>query len=630
MTDSKSGQSDVKSLQGEFESAYVAGPGAPDDVTPVDDPHQMEAGETLPQEFDSEDALDEPNGPDHSDIIDPPTVSLSVIVGSVLINLLALATPLVILQVYDRIIPNQALHTFTLLIFGLLGALILESIMRTARSWLTGWSAAKYEVKAAESHMRKILDSPSSIVQSERSSIHVHRLNAIDTLRQFYGGQSRLLLIDLPFVLLFVGLIAIIAGPLLFIPVFLIGAFGALTVRHGAMLRDLLVKRNDHDIERHGFVLDALSSMSGVKSNVSEGLFQRTHDKFCKRGSDLNYNTVVLSAEAHSLSSVFSNAAIVVMVSFGAFHVLNGQLSIGALAAVTLLTGRSMQPLVRALGLWSQIQNLQIARTQLAELMEMNEEEADPESGVAAPLRGEVVVRGVSHRPEHGFGQHLDLINLTARANKLTVIRPMDGGGVRELCDLICGDVKPIEGQVEFDGGLASELGVTAIRKQVACVSEQSVLFDGTLLQNITMFRRGKALDDALEVAQLIGLEDQVNLMPEGYGTRMIKGSSTFLPSGLLQQLMLARALARKPKVLILINPLQRLDRVTEQAVLEALRGELSNMTIIAFTHHPGLVQMADHVYELTGGKLRAGREKPVRSSAPRIKLGAMKKVAND
>ncbi len=614
MTDSKSAQSDVKSLQGEIESAFD-----PQDSDPED------------ANIETDDSIEEdPDTLDHTDTVEPPTVSLSIIVGSVLINLLALATPLVILQVYDRIIPNQALHTFTLLILGLLGALILEAIMRTARSWLTGWSAAKYEVRAAESHMRKILDSPSSIVQSERSSIHVHRLNAIDTLRQFYGGQSRLLLIDLPFVLLFAGLIYIIAGPLLFVPLILIGAFGALTIRHGAMLRELLVQRSSHDIERHGFVLDALSSMGGVKANVSEGLFQRTHDKFCKRGSELNYGTVVLAAEAHSLSSVFSNAAIVVMVSFGAFHVLSGQLSIGALAAVTLLTGRSMQPLVRALGLWSQIQNLQIARTQLAELMEMREEQVEGDQGVPVSFSGEVIVRGVSYLPEEESGHRLDLINMTARNHKLTVIKPLDGGGVRELAGLLCGELQPVEGQIEFDGHLASHLGAAAIRKQVARVSDQPTLFDGTLLQNITMFRRGKALDDALEVAQLIGLEDQVNLMPEGYGTRMIKGSSTFLPSGLLQQLMLARALARKPKVLILINPLQRLDRVTEQAVLEALRGELSKLTIIAFTHHPGLVQMADHVYELTGGKLRAGREKPVRSSPPRIKLGAMKKVAND
>lgn len=625
MSDEKSGQSDVRALQGDLESAYRADP-------PRSEPYPPD-GALEPETIGGEETSNEHDDvefPPHDDTVEAPTVSLSVIVGSILINLLALATPLVILQVYDRIIPNEALHTFTLLIVGLMGALILESIMRTARSWLTGWSAAKYEVRAAEAHMRKILDSPSSIVQSERSSIHVHRLNAIDTLRQFYGGQSRLLLIDLPFVLLFAGLIWLIAGPLLFVPLILIGTFGALTIRHGALLRDLLDRRSNHDIERHGFVLDALSSMCGVKSNVSEGLFQRTHDKFCRRGSELNYGTVVLGAEAHSLSAVFSNAAIVVMVSFGAFHVLNGQLSIGALAAVTLLTGRSMQPLVRALGLWSQIQNLQIARLQVAELMKMREEEPDAGLHATARFSGEVIVRGVSYRPETGTGHRLDLINLTARANKLTVVRPVDGGGVRELIDLICGNIEPIEGQVEFDGRVVSELGVTAIRKHVACVSDRATLFDGTLLQNLTMFRRGKALDDALEVAQLIGLEDQVNRMPEGYGTRMIKGSSSFLPSGLLQQLMLARALARRPKLLILTNPLQRLDRITEQAVLEAFRDVLSETTIVAFTHHPGMIQMADHVYELSGGKLRAGREKPIRSAAPRIKLGAMKKVAND
>ncbi|MEM1200002.1 MAG: ABC transporter transmembrane domain-containing protein [Pseudomonadota bacterium] len=620
MTEKNSGQSDVKALQGELETAFEHGPDEAQS-TPIEP-------ETDHTPHDEDPDLQQDGEPE---MVEPPPVSLSIIVGSVLINLLALATPLVILQVYDRIIPNQALHTFTLLILGLLGALILEAIMRTARSWLTGWAAAKYEVRAAEAHMRKILDAPSSIVQSERSSIHVHRLNAIDTLRQFYGGQSRLLLIDLPFVLLFAGLVYLIAGPLLFVPLILIGAFGALTIRHGALLRDLLIQRSGHDIERHGFVLDALSSMSGVKANVSEGLFQRTHDKFCKRGSELNYGTVVLAAEAHSLSSVFANAAIVVMVSFGAFHVLSGQLSIGALAAVTLLTGRSMQPLVRALGLWSQIQNLQIARGLQSDLMEMRDDEAEIGIGTAAPFSGEVVVRGVSHRPESESGHQLDLINLTAKANKLTVIKPVDGGGVRELAALLCGEIQPVEGQIEFDGQVAAEIGAMAIRKQVACVSDQPTLFDGTLLQNITMFRRGRALDDALEAAQMIGLEDQVNLMPEGYGTRMIKGSSSFLPSGLLQQLMLARALARRPKLLVLINPLQRLDRVAEQTVLEAFRTVLSDTTIVAFTHHPGMVQMADHVYELTGGKLRAGRAKPVRSGAPRIKLGSgQRKVVND
>lgn len=559
--------------------------------------------------------------------VEPPNITLPVTFGSIVANLLGLAMPLVILQVYDRIIPNQSVATFTLLVLGLTTALCLEAAMRTARAWLSGWSVVGYEVSLARQNMEHLLQLPSDTVSSEPESEFLSRLSAIDMLRQFYGGQSRLLLIDLPFVFLFLGLIWTIAGPLVFVPFFLLGAFGALTIRHGAALRRLLARRALHDSNRQDFAIHTLSDLGAIKSQVGEGFFHRRHDRHSRTGAVINYETVVLGGEAHSLSAVFSNAAIVSVVSFGAYYVIAGQLSIGALAAVTLLTGRTMQPLVRALGLWSQIQSLQIAKSRVQELLDLS---ADRHDQAKAGLTGAISLMTGATAKDDSVQSGAAPVEMDIQTGQLVVIRCLDGLAARELAEKIAGETKPADGAIwaELDDG--TRVSPSEVRGQVGFVSDPAPYFDGSLLHNLSMFRTGPAFDRALEAAGQIGLTDYVEQLPDGFDTQVVSGVTSQLPAGLLQLTALARVLAQQHKVLVLLDPLARLDRRSQRNVLNALVGLKGNATAIVFSHHSAFERIADQVLDLKAGKLRKARlRKKTEPQAPSVKVGEGGRVAN-
>ncbi len=560
----------------------------------------------------------------------PPNIGLTITFGSLVANLLGLATPLVILQVYDRIIPNQAVGTFTLLILGLICALCLEAILRTSRAWLIGWSSVGYEIAVARANMEGLLGMPSKVVAAEPESEFLSRLSAIDTLRQFYGGQSRLILIDLPFVCLFLGLIWTIAGPLVFVPVFLFGAFGALTVRHGASLRGLLERRNVHDAGRQDFSIHTLSDLSAIKSQVGEAFFHRRHDRHSRTGSIINYETVVLGAEAHSLSAVFSNVAIVTVVSFGAYNVISGALSIGALAAVTLLTGRAMQPLVRALGLWSQIQSLHIAKSRVSELNKLREHVARGAAVSEEKLGGEAILQDVKVGAHGSDDVVLDIPKFAFQHCNLTVVRCLDGVGARELAELLAGEAVPLSGSVNYRTDQIGQASAIGVRDQIAFVSDPPTYFDGTILHNISMFQTGPALDRALDAAHLLGLDTYVDQLPEGYETDVMSGVVTQLPAGLVQLMVLARAVARQPQVLILLDPLSRLDRRSQRNILNALNKLKNEMTIIAFSHHSAFDRLGDCVLDLKDGRLRKARLAKKQSvGMPSVALRHPGQVAN-
>lgn len=184
-----------------------------------------------------------------------PTHGLSPTLASFVVNLLSLAMPLVILQVYDRIIPNQAYGTLTMLVIGLSIALILDAALRVIRAYFLGWNGARFEHLMATAAVERLLSAESAIYERDAPGIHLARINAIDSLREFHSGPVKALMVDLPFVGLFLLLIWFIAGALVLVPIGVLALLGLASVAVGAKLKNALRARNDVDERRHSFII---------------------------------------------------------------------------------------------------------------------------------------------------------------------------------------------------------------------------------------------------------------------------------------------------------------------------------------------------------------------------------------
>jgi ATP-binding cassette subfamily C protein LapB len=214
-----------------------------------------------------------------------PPADPGVLLASFTLNVLSLGLPIVILQVYDRILPNSARDTLLWLVLGLVAVLFLDGFLRMGRAHIAGWAAARFEHIAGCRAVDRLLGSEIGSLEMEAPGVHLDRLQAIDTLRDYYAGQSRLLLLDLPFVCLFLGLMWFIGGSLVALPIAVLALFGTAAFFLGRLLKRALVERAEIDDRRISFIIEALRGIHTVKLMAMEALLQRRYEKLQESGA---------------------------------------------------------------------------------------------------------------------------------------------------------------------------------------------------------------------------------------------------------------------------------------------------------------------------------------------------------
>lgn len=533
-----------------------------------------------------------------------PALTTYQTLATVVLNVLGLALPAAILQVYDRVIPNQTTETLTALMVGLIAVLVIDGALRISRGYLTSWSGAQFEHRCLGASVDTILLANPRKIEAEKLGAHIDRVNAIDSLRDFYGGQGRLLLIDLPFLFVFLGLFWVIAGPLVLVPLTIFALLAAATLLVGRALRATLERRHELDDRRYSFIIQILSNIETVKALALEPTMTRRYERLQLAGAGATSSTIFLSGCAQTIGNISSALTLTAVAAIGAVQVINGTLSPGELAACTLLATRAVQPVMRGLSLWTQFQGLAVARERVEQLL------STPSAGERQNIRGggrdvvgDIELRDVSFRYSPDGPYQLFEANARIRAGEIVAIVGEDGSGKSTLLELIAGRLKPESGELLIDG--EPEQGQSLIDpRQVIRVAENTALFQGTILDNLTAFRGPERLEEALAAARALGVDEEVHRLPKGYDTPIGAMAGAELSTSLRQKLTIARALACRPKILLFDGANTSLDQAGEarlKTALEELRGK---MTIILVTHRPFLQQIADRALQLSDGAL--------------------------
>ncbi len=533
-----------------------------------------------------------------------PASYLDLFIASLFINVLGLAMPLTLLQVYDRIIPNSAEGTLILLVSGVGVALILEALLRVGRSFVSGWMGARFDHMAGNAAIERLMGA--NIVDFEKigTGMHMERYNALSQLREFYAGQVILVLCDLPFAVIFLSGIAYLAGHLVFVPIALIVVFWIVAYLLGRRLRDALNTRMMADDRRFSFIIEVLGGVHTVKGLAMEEQMVRRYERLQETCADAEYNVALHSASAQSAGSLFSQLVLFSVVGYGSTFVISGALTVGGLAACTLLAGRAMQPLQKAVGLWNRYQSIQLARDRLRKLFEMDVEKL-PGLPDLPPVRGDLDLEDITFSyGKNKDGDTLDPlfenINIKIKAGESVGLAGGNASGKSTLLYMMMGVLKPTSGVVRVDGLDLKDYDGSSIRRQAAYLPQDGVLFNGTLLENITMFREEK-VDDAMDISRLLGLDSVVAHMPQGYDTAVGDGAGDKLPRGFRQRIAIARALVDKPRILLFDEANTAMDGAgdaTLKFLLERLKGRV---TLVLVTPRPSLLGIADRIYDIVG-----------------------------
>ena len=478
--------------------------------------------------------------------------------------------------------------------------LLLDIFLRMSRGRLLSWTAAKYEYQLGCALTDALLNARMDVLERDGPGTQSRRLAAIDIVKGFYCGSAATAIFDLPLVVISLFLVMMIGGWLVLVPLGLSAMFLTIGGLIGTHLHEVLAARSKTDDRRLNFLVELFTGIDSVKSLVAEEQMRRRYERLIDGADPFVYQTAYLNAVIRGLSDVFAQTMVVVVAAAAAWLVIDGQLTLGEMAACTLLCGRTLQPTLQTLGLWSQYQNARVAKQHLA----MGLATLPHPSGKLRPdLKGGIELRDITYRHAKTGIPLFDGLDLSIEAGELVGIRGGDGTGKSSLVQLIVGMVVPERGQVTFDGIPLEDMDLRHLRSQIGVVGERAPRFNGTLMDHLTLFQGEELAADEANLLRLLGIEESVARLAQGYATR-IHGGTTDAPESLLQRAGIARALLRRPRILILDEANNSLDNEGDRRLADLLNSLRGRITVLLITQRPSLLQIADRTLELTSGRL--------------------------
>ncbi len=527
-----------------------------------------------------------------------------VIVSSLLINVLALALPFVMLQVYDRIIPNQAIDTFLVLIIGMLVIIFFDFLLKIWRSTILSWESARFDHSVSLDAMDQILHTHTQDFEGKPVGYYIDKIYALEKIQEFYSGQSILLLMDLPFALLFLVLVGMIAGPLITIPIVLLIIFLIVSISTGKQLHQALVTRSVMEDRRQNFIIEILQGIHTVKSMAMESFMLRRYEKLQLQSAESIYELSRLNSIVQGIGATFSQLAVISFVGFGSIYVVHGDLTIGGLAAGTMLTSRVLQPGLKAMNIWIQFQSVRLALDKVNELFSLQKERSG-ELKAKDKLQGSIELEHVNFKYPEQEKNLLNDLSLSIKPGESIGISGSNGAGKTTLINLLSGFLEVNSGSIKLDGFDLNNYNAEFLRSQMGIAPQHGVLVEGTILENMTLYREDEATNDAIELSRILGLEKIISHLPNGLDTFIGGAAMNNLPEGVKQKIILVRSLIGHPQIILFDDANANFDVKNDKQLIKVIQQmQQQKRTIIIVSHRPSFLHICDRQYTLKNGQL--------------------------
>lgn len=523
-------------------------------------------------------------------------------VTSLMVNLVGLALPLTMLQIYDRILPNANTATLGVLVLAVLVAIVVEVVLRELRESTAAAIGARFEHRGHCETLSRLVHMPVAEYERQGGGSLLERLTAVDQLRDQVGGRSYIALVDFPFVFIYLTVFYMLAKELIVIPVVLSIVFALITLFQAWFLRDTVEGNAIQDERRYNFMLETLSGVHTVKALAAEAQMQRRFERLLENAVDGRVRVAMRNASVQMMGALFSQLATVLTVSGGAILVMNKSLTVGGLAACTMLAGRVTPAVQAAFGVWVRRQTLRAARERVAATLAIQPFAATtplPESRGPARLE----LRGVSYGTRRNGMPLLDDINLVLEPGETISIRGDNGCGKSVLLWLMAGQLSPDAGIVQLDDANLATVDRFNLHHHIGYLPDHGELVQGTFLENLTLFDREREYA-AMQVADELGLSDIAAYLSQGYEAKLGGRIADILPRGVVQRIAIARVLAMEPRLILFDDANTLLDGSAETRLMEAIHRRKSRASVVVVSHRPSTLKIADRHFLLADGKL--------------------------
>jgi len=529
---------------------------------------------------------------------------MEILLLSLVINLFAMALPVFILQVYSRVLPLGAANSLYVLVIGLIVVIVFDNILKTARTRIISWNGAQFEHLARMTAVDKILRCPYELFETESAGSYLEKVNSIGSVKDFYSTQIATLMIDLPFAVLFLSLIHVLGGHLVFVPIILICIFGILALLVGDRLRRAVKNRVSTDDSRYDFLLEVLNGIHTVKAMNLKPTMMRRFERLQERTAQAVRKVALESAFAQGLGSLFSQLNIISVIAFGGYLVVHGDLTAGQLAACMLLSGRALQPMLSAMSIWTSYQTVKVAASKAAEVMSLPEE-CPRDLPDIPPISGALEIRGLNFAYGNAPDPFIKTVNLEMKAGEIISLEGANSSGRTTLMFLILGLLRPQQGEILLDGMNIFDYDLRSVRGEISMISHNAPLYSGNLIDNMTGYQKGRVIERALELSAALGLDQEIKNLPEGYDTQVGGSTVERIPGGVRQRIAIVRALVDDPKLILFDEGNLSLDAKSDDLLRKLLLKIKGRSTMILVSSRPEIQALADRHFIMVEGELR-------------------------
>lgn len=508
-----------------------------------------------------------------------------VLLASLAIQLVGLATPLFTQVIIDKVIAHQSESTLVVLGVALVVFMFFTSGMSWLRQYLVLHTGSRIDAVLGEKVLRHLLRLPLPYFEQRPTGTLVARLHGVEQLREFISGAAVSLVLDLPFLFIFLAVMFIYSWQLTLIALGILVLIVIVSLVMVPIFRARLDKQFLLGARNQAFLTEYLAGMATVKSLQLESdvdkrygtyLAQYLAASFSARQVGNTYNVVASGLEQMMTLSILIIGAWLVMQNTG--------MTVGMLVAFQMFASRMSQPVMRLVGLWQEFQQASVSVERLGDILDMPQEPFTLTPQRAAGGAGQIVIRDMGFRYSEQHPWLYRNLNLTIPTGKLTVLMGPSGCGKSTLAKLMQGFYWPQEGQIMLDGRDIRQLAANELRATFGVVPQETVLFSGTVYDNLVMAHPHASFEDVIAACRVAEIHEVIEKLPQGYQTE-IGERGTGLSGGQRQRIAIARALLKRPKVLIFDEAISNLDQQTAEHFAQTINRLKGKVTMVFITH---------------------------------------------
>lgn len=524
-----------------------------------------------------------------------------VLLASLTLQILGLATPMITQVVIDRVMVQGSLSTLDVMAIAMLGVAIFEALLGIMRLFIFTHTARRLDLSLSAQLFRHLMRLPLAYFEARRVGDTVARVQELENIRQFLTGTALTVVLDSIFAVVYLGLMAYYSLFLTGVALAVLPLFAILTLTTTPILRNWLNETFNRNADSQSFLVETVTGIHSVKAHTAEKASRDRWEGLFARYIRTSFRASTTQNISSHIGDFLTNLSYLLILWVGATLVIKQELTIGQLVAFQMLSGRVTAPLLRLVQLWQNLQQVLLSVDRIGDILNAAPE-AEPGSGLVLPaLQGEVKFEQVFFRYHPNQDPVLKGISFEVKPGMLVGVVGRSGSGKSTLSKLLQRLYVPESGRILVDGFDVKSADLHSLRSQMGVVLQEDFLFNGNIVENISLGRPDITAEQVVEAARMAAAHDFVSELPQGYETNVGERGMA-LSGGQRQRVALARLFLSNAPVMILDEATSALDSETEQQVLQNLQQVSANRTIFMIAHRFAPLRKADLILVMEKG----------------------------